>query len=92
MTVAELPSQFFVHHTQVDRLWWRWQGRNKTRLNAYGGNTVQNTTIHDAKLSDELYMVGLAENRTVKDMMDTLSNGLCYTVSLPRSNQNANAC
>ncbi|CAE6494654.1 unnamed protein product [Rhizoctonia solani] len=69
---------FFIHHAQTDRLWALWQGRNKTRLSDYGGNTVQNQFVHTASLSDTLSYMGLAENRTVESLMDTLSNGLCY--------------
>ncbi|CAE6374202.1 unnamed protein product [Rhizoctonia solani] len=69
---------FFIHHSQVDRLWTRWQGRNKTRLWDYGGNTVQNLSANTASLSDEMKYMGLAEDRSVESLMDTLSNGLCY--------------
>ncbi|CAE6476240.1 unnamed protein product, partial [Rhizoctonia solani] len=69
---------FFIHHAQTDRLWTLWQGRNKTRLSDYGGNTVQNQFVNTASLSDKLSYMGLAEDRTVESLMDTLSNGLCY--------------
>ncbi|CCO28266.1 hypothetical protein BN14_02261 [Rhizoctonia solani AG-1 IB] len=69
---------FFVHHAQVDRMWTLWQGRNKTRLSDYGGNTVQNVTVDTASLDDTMKYMGLAEDRPVESLMDTLSNGLCY--------------
>ncbi|KAF8731594.1 Common central domain of tyrosinase, partial [Rhizoctonia solani] len=62
---------FFVHHAQVDRMWTLWQGRNKTRLSDYGGNTVQNTTVNTASLDDTMKFLGLAEDRSVKSLMDT---------------------
>ncbi|CAE6464141.1 unnamed protein product [Rhizoctonia solani] len=69
---------FFIHHSQTDRLWTLWQGRNQTRLSDYGGNTVQNVFANTASLSDKLSYMGLAEDQTVESLMDTLSNGLCY--------------
>ncbi|GAB1522034.1 tyrosinase [Rhizoctonia solani] len=69
---------FFVHHSQVDRLWTLWQGRNETRIWDYGGNTVQNVTTNTATLGDPMRFLGLAEDRPVESLMDTLSNGLCY--------------
>ncbi|KEP46722.1 tyrosinase tyrosinase: common central domain protein [Rhizoctonia solani 123E] len=72
---------FYLHHAQVDRMWTQWQGRNKTRIQDYAGNTIQNSTANDARLNDMMPMLGLAESRTVESMMDTQANGLCYTVS-----------
>ncbi|CAE6478505.1 unnamed protein product [Rhizoctonia solani] len=69
---------FFVHHASTDRLWTLWQGRNETRLSDYGGNTVQNTFVNTASLSDTLSYMGLAQDRTVESLMDTMANGLCY--------------
>ncbi|EUC55929.1 tyrosinase tyrosinase: common central domain protein [Rhizoctonia solani AG-3 Rhs1AP] len=69
---------FFIHHAQTDRLWTLWQGRNETRLSDYGGNTVQNQFVNTASLNDKLSYMGLAEDRTVESLMDTMSNGLCY--------------
>ncbi|KAF8671702.1 Common central domain of tyrosinase [Rhizoctonia solani] len=69
---------FFLHHSQIDRLWTRWQGRNSTRLSDYRGNTVQNTTELNASLQDTMKFLGLGEDRSVESLMDTLSNGLCY--------------
>jgi hypothetical protein len=62
-------------------MWTLWQGRNKTRLSDYGGNTVQNVTVDTASLDDTMKYMGLAEDRPVESLMDTLSNGLCYKVS-----------
>ncbi|KDN41476.1 hypothetical protein RSAG8_07426, partial [Rhizoctonia solani AG-8 WAC10335] len=69
---------FFIHHSTIDRLWTRWQGRNETRLHDYGGNAIQNTTANTASLDDTMKYMGLAEDRPVESLMDTLSNGLCY--------------
>ncbi|KAG8727093.1 hypothetical protein FRC11_013944 [Ceratobasidium sp. 423] len=70
---------FYLHHAQIDRVWALWQGRNKTRLSDYAGNTIQNVTTNTALVSDMMTMLDLAENRTVESIMDTQANGLCYT-------------
>lgn len=31
---------FFLHHTNLDRLWWQWQAQNESRLTDIGGNNV----------------------------------------------------
>ena len=70
---------FFLHHTQVDRLWYLWQQADlKNRMMAYeGGNGVPGGGA--AKLEDIFPLAGLAENKMVSDLMDTMSGGLCYT-------------
>ncbi|OHE94369.1 hypothetical protein CORC01_10297 [Colletotrichum orchidophilum] len=31
---------FFLHHTNLDRIWWQWQAQNESRLTDMGGNNV----------------------------------------------------
>ncbi|KAI8289636.1 Tyrosinase ustQ [Colletotrichum sp. SAR11_57] len=31
---------FFLHHTNLDRIWWQWQAQNESRLTDIGGNNV----------------------------------------------------
>lgn len=69
----------------MDRIWTKWQGRNKARLWDYAGNTIQNSTANVAELDDVLDLMGLAPSRSVSSVMDTLKNGLCYTVSAFRN-------
>ncbi|KAJ1310052.1 hypothetical protein OPQ81_006805 [Rhizoctonia solani] len=88
MAAAFSPNDalFFLHHQQIDRLWTQWQGRNATRLQDYRGNTVQGQSPTDdsryplAKLTDKLPMQGIRglADTTVADVMDTMSDKLCY--------------
>ncbi|KAB5593710.1 hypothetical protein CTheo_2893 [Ceratobasidium theobromae] len=81
-----LSSKFFLHHQQIDRIWALWQGRNATRLQDYAGNTVQGQDPKDgsqfplANLTDALPMQGIRDlpDVTVADVMDTMSDKLCY--------------
>jgi tyrosinase len=64
-----LEPIFFLHHTQVDRLWWQWQ-QNRAEINSLEA---------DEKLSDAvLEMSGLMEELNQSDMMTTESPVLCY--------------
>ncbi|KAG9126512.1 hypothetical protein FRC07_003180 [Ceratobasidium sp. 392] len=88
MAAAFSPDDplFFLHHTNVDRLWTLWQGRNETRLQAYRGNTVQGQDDNDssryplATLDDPISLHNLQDFPDVKvrDIMDTTSEALCY--------------
>ncbi|KAM0547275.1 hypothetical protein ACHAPJ_010410 [Fusarium lateritium] len=82
MNPATSPNDpiFFLHHTQVDRLWWQWQQANpKTRLGDYSGSTRSlDGQTGKAALTDLLLMDKLAKNITVSDAMSTTSGPFCY--------------
>ena len=68
---------FFLHHTQVDRLWWLWQQKDAgTRTNAYNGEGLDKKPV---SLSNVMPMAGLATDRAVRDVMDVRGGFLCYT-------------
>lgn len=70
---------FYLHHCQVDYLWWRWQNAQRsTRLNAYGGPATRGSTRNDARLSDNLRFLGLSPDLPVRDTMDTSAAPYCY--------------
>jgi tyrosinase len=69
---------FFLHHTQLDRLWWLWQQRKpEERLSAYSGHNHRHP-IEMASLDDKIDMRGLAPNVRVRSVMDTEGDFLCY--------------
>lgn len=73
-----LDPIFFLHHAQVDRLWYIWQKADpEKRMMAYaGGNGVPGGGA--ATLDDILPMAGLANDRVVRDLMSTVEGGFCY--------------
>ncbi|OTB16984.1 hypothetical protein K445DRAFT_21175 [Daldinia sp. EC12] len=86
MMPATSPNDplFFLHHTQIDRLWTLWQQEDpEARTNAYGGIKTQNSpggpTPPEATLDDILPMNNLAKDIPVRDVMSTQSDLLCYT-------------
>jgi tyrosinase len=67
---------FFMHHVNVDRLWWLWvQNNTAARTYDFGGleyGGVQGT------LDTKLEMLGYAPNKLVRDVMSTQNDLLCY--------------
>ncbi|KAJ3125764.1 hypothetical protein HK098_008224 [Nowakowskiella sp. JEL0407] len=79
---------FYLHHAQVDRLWWLWQQKNpKKRLYEIGGPVDPVPIFGPVPISPKNvtldFPIDLAEltapwKITVRDMMDTVSGPLCY--------------
>ncbi|KAK8041678.1 hypothetical protein PG993_006201, partial [Apiospora rasikravindrae] len=75
---------FWLHHTQVDRLWALWQQRNPDkRLKEYGGPSLDFRHHHEEEdagsfMTDVLPMAGLGDDPRVEDVMDTAGGLLCY--------------
>lgn len=68
---------FFLHHTQLDRLWWLWQQRDvENRLTQYGGHK-QRHSPEMATLDDELTMQNLAPAVKVSQVMNIKGDFLC---------------
>ncbi|KAL8713748.1 MAG: hypothetical protein Q9220_002274 [cf. Caloplaca sp. 1 TL-2023] len=80
---------FWLHHTQIDRLWWMWQQRDPQRREEemYGGKARKDAEDDTATLEDELEFGDLLPREKgvgvkVRDVMSTISDsreGLCYT-------------
>lgn len=70
LTTVPSDPVFFLHHTQLDRMWWEWQRRQKLR----------GTGIEGPGNLDYLYPYGgLAPDKKVREIMSTESDLLCYT-------------
>ena len=73
-----LDPVFFLHHTQLDRLWWTWQRAHpEKRLAEYIGKAAHNST-EKASLADVIPMGGLGPDVTVRKLMNTEGGALCY--------------
>jgi len=69
---------FFLHHTQLDRIWWKWQQiEPSTRFGMYKGKAAHGSK-YEATLSDIIPMGGLAPDIKVSDILNTVSGMLCY--------------
>ncbi|GIZ48654.1 hypothetical protein CKM354_001170600 [Cercospora kikuchii] len=75
---------FFLHHAQIDRLWWLWQQKDPKKRNAeFGGNRMQEDfgaegSSPKAQLGDVMSVRELGGDVKVKDFMTTESPRLCY--------------
>jgi tyrosinase len=85
---------FWVHHGGIDQFWWRWQGRNETRLrdvhrsvfeSQRPGKPLPEGVKEDVytSLDTAIFMVGnFAQVIKIRQIMDTINeNGegfLCY--------------
>lgn len=72
---------FFLHHPQIDRIWWQWQQMNPDkRLSEYNGVALHygEDGSREVSLDDKVPMLGLAEDLTVREIMDTTGR-LCYS-------------
>lgn len=68
---------FFLHHAQVDRVWWKWQQQNPSVRNFdYSGNKFP--PIAPATLDDLMLFSGFASDPKVRDVMVTNTDLLCY--------------
>lgn len=84
MLLLLTDPMFFLHHAQVDRLWWIWQQQSPaTRTFAYNGfhnaNNPDGSNGPPVSLDDLLPMLGLGADVTVRSMMDVRGGSLCYT-------------
>ncbi|KAI1191738.1 hypothetical protein F5B17DRAFT_451326 [Nemania serpens] len=69
---------FWLHHVQLDRLWWEWQQEDRARIWDYYGERENQTSRH-ASLRDELNYGDLINKKIlVEQVMDTQSSIFCY--------------
>ncbi|KAJ1327075.1 tyrosinase [Microdochium nivale] len=80
-TTSPNEPLFFLHHAQIDRLWWLWQQKDlSTRGAEYSGEAAHfgETGRREVSLDDVLLMGGIAPDITVREVID-VSKSLCYT-------------
>jgi tyrosinase len=69
---------FFLHHSQIDRLWWSWQKYSGGRFLQYNGPAQLDGDV-EGVLTDLLEYGGfLPFDPSVGDLMDTEGDLLCY--------------
>ncbi|KAF5870718.1 putative tyrosinase-like protein [Botrytis fragariae] len=70
---------FFLHHANLDRLWWGWQQQEpENRLFAYDGKTPRVATSPTVQLADMLSVEELKRQISVREVMPTNSGIFCY--------------
>jgi tyrosinase len=72
-----LELMFFLHHAQIDRLWWQWQQRDLADgLSLYGGS-FKSKSERRAGLDDVILGGDLAPSVKVRDVMNIQSDFFC---------------
>ncbi len=72
---------FWLHHVQLDRLWWKWQlERPDTRFTDYEGISLNTSAGRkkEARLGDTLEFLDLWKDIRVSEVMKTEGSVLCY--------------
>lgn len=77
---APNDPMFFLHHAQVDRVYWIWQMQDfKNRQNVFGTQTLLDfPPSPNATVEDFLDVSPLNDQVKIKDMMNTVGGPLCY--------------
>jgi len=72
---------FYLHHGNIDYIFWKWQQKDlKTRLNQVGGPIEPfDYSGKNVTLDFKINMGKLAEDVTLKSLLDTQGSTLCYT-------------
>ncbi|KAJ3306164.1 hypothetical protein HDV03_000398 [Kappamyces sp. JEL0829] len=74
---------FFLHHRNIDRLWWKWQQDRKETAFAYAGST-DNPSVNSTS-GDIMTFLGMLGEFPVSEALDTTGNGvaglMCYIYS-----------
>jgi tyrosinase len=68
---------FFLHHAQLDRLWWTWQALHEENRLDYIG-VASHHSKEKASVTDLLLMGGLAPDIAVSQVLTTRGDLLCY--------------
>ncbi|TGO44322.1 hypothetical protein BOTNAR_0861g00040 [Botryotinia narcissicola] len=70
---------FFLHHANLDRLWWEWQQEEpENRLLAFDGKAPKVATSPTVQLTDMLSVGELKRQLSVREVMQTNSGIFCY--------------
>lgn len=69
---------FFLHHTNLDRLWSKWQASTAGGRSAYAGPKYDAAEAPAVALEDMLNVGGLLPSISVAAVMDTTDGIFCY--------------
>ena len=68
-----------MHHGNLDRIWWLWQGISPERLYEVSGQTSITPPYGNLTLGFPLQVGNLGPTVLVRDVMDIRKEPSCYT-------------
>ncbi|PWW79016.1 Di-copper centre-containing protein, partial [Tuber magnatum] len=70
---------FYLHHANLDRLWWKWQEQNpQPRLKEVSGPVLQKQGAGNVTLAYEIDFGKIARKVNIADVMHIQQKALCY--------------
>jgi tyrosinase len=77
---APVDPVFWLHHAQLDKVWFTWQMLHKDQAKTVAGTiTIFDTPpSRNTTLDDEIDMSVNGETRTIRELLSTIEHGLCY--------------
>jgi len=79
LTLYDLDPLFFLHHANLDRVWWMWQNKLPYRLYEISGRSTLIAPFHNVTLDSPLQMGTLGPTVPIRDIMDLWKEPNCYT-------------
>ncbi|KAF8905208.1 hypothetical protein CPB84DRAFT_1745537 [Gymnopilus junonius] len=70
---------FYLHHANIDRIWWTWQQAVPSRLYEIAGPSSTVEPIYNVTLEYPLLMGSLGPTLQIRDIMDIHAEPSCYT-------------
>ena len=77
--MSTLDPLFYLHHANLDRIWWQWQNVDPSRLYEMTGRSTVTAPFTDVTLDFPLTMDTLGESVTIGDVMNIYREPNCYT-------------
>lgn len=78
-TSAWVDPLFYLHHANLDRIWWQWQTASSSRLYEISGVSSVDPPFSNVTLDFLLPLNGLDSAVPISDVMDVRNSQLCYT-------------
>ena len=69
---------FYMHHTSIDRIWWRWQEECPEHLYEISGVNSTSPPYGNVTLNYPLQMGNVGPTILIRDIMDTRKEPSCY--------------
>ena len=70
---------FYLHHANLDRVWWLWQQMLPSRLYEVSGRSTVTPPFQNVTLDSKLEMENFEAWLTIRDVMDIHREPSCYT-------------